>query len=45
MGAIFVTKCSMTLQSDMLGTPANLWENVLVFVLGVCILRMYKAKG
>ncbi|CAE7566122.1 sif2 [Symbiodinium pilosum] len=27
MGAIFVTKCSMTLQSDMLGTPEILWEH------------------
>eukprot|EP00439_Symbiodinium_sp_Y106_P034178 s3977_g4.t1 len=27
MGAIFVTKCSLTLQSDMLGTPDILWEH------------------
>ena len=27
MGAIFVTKCSLTLQTDMLGTPEILWEH------------------
>jgi len=27
MGEIFVTKCSMTLQSDILDTPEIIWEN------------------
>ncbi|CAJ1337260.1 unnamed protein product, partial [Effrenium voratum] len=27
MGGIFVTKCSLTLQTDMLGTPEILWEH------------------
>merc|ERR1719220_2500527 len=27
MGEIFVTKCSLTLQSDILGTPEIIWEN------------------
>ncbi|CAK9002064.1 unnamed protein product [Durusdinium trenchii] len=27
MGEIFVTKCSLTLQTDMLGTPEILWEH------------------
>ena len=46
MGAIFVTKCSLTLQTDMLGTPEILWEHDRFDAqLGASWVIQVRAKG